>query len=364
MLEQRAGAEFRVAGRTLTGRVMTYGDISPEHRERFLPGAFGPAPSAPLNIQHDRNMVVLGAGDYVLADTERALEVRADLPADSAAVKLVKRGALNGFSVEFHVRAERRESGVRVIERAALVGIGLVDAPSYPESLAEVRRRGGGGGRGSRGGRLGTFRGRVPAGKRMQCQCGPKGCVDALFKQDALRGVVESDDEILAVWGDYGKAVGSKKRRTVRFWEGEDGSLEYAVDIPNTEAGRALKETLDARAVDVVGRPFIDTDASDFTIRGTVAEYDTVKVRALTVGATDRNAGWPPVYLREDADDDMPEPRAWTRIWTCQMKRLDGGRAHGCRDVEPVSRGDDDRAASGRDRVHQGKYRGRGETLR
>ena len=36
MTERRAGAEFRVAGRTLSGRVMTYGDISPEHRERFL----------------------------------------------------------------------------------------------------------------------------------------------------------------------------------------------------------------------------------------------------------------------------------------------------------------------------------------
>ena len=53
--EVRAGLEFRVAGRTLSGRVMTFGDISPEHRERFLPGAFGPAPSAPLNIQHDRS---------------------------------------------------------------------------------------------------------------------------------------------------------------------------------------------------------------------------------------------------------------------------------------------------------------------
>ena len=298
--EVRAGAEFRVAGRTLTGTVLRYGDMSPEHRERFLPGAFGPAPSAPLNIQHDRRMLVLGAGDFVLTDTPRALEIRAELPAGSAALSLVRRGALNGYSVEFHARAERREAGVRVIERAELVGIGLVDVPSYPESTAEVRRRG------ARGGRLGTFRGRVPAGKRLQCQCGPKGCFDALFKQKALRGVVDDDDEILAVWGDYSRAVASKKRRTVRFWEGENGALEYAVDIPNTEAGRVLKETLDAKAVDVVARPVIDTDASDFTIKGTVAEYDAVKVRALTVGATDRNAGWPAVYLRERDDDDKP----------------------------------------------------------
>ena len=59
-----------------------------------------------------------------------------------------------------------------------------------------------------------------------------------------------------------------------------------------------------------MARPFIDTDASDFTIRGQVAEYDAVKVRALTVGATDRDAGWPAVYLRERDTDDAPEPRA------------------------------------------------------
>ena len=299
--EVRAGAEFRVAGRTLTGRVMVYGTLSPEHRERFVPGAFGPSPRAPLNLQHDRNMVVLGAGDFVLTDTPRALEIRAELPAGSAALSLVRRGALNGYSVEFLARQERREAGVRVIERAALVGVGLVDQPSYPASTAEVRRRG------DRGGRLGTFRGQVPAGKRLQCQCGPKGCFDALFKQPALRGVVDSEDEILAVWGDYSRAIGSRKRKTVRFWEGDDGALEFAVDIPNTEAGRALKETLDAEVVDVVARPVIDTDASDFKQVGTVAEYDAVRVRALTVGATDRDAGWPPVYLRTDDDDDMPQ---------------------------------------------------------
>ena len=307
--EVRAGLEFRVAGRTLSGVVLRYGDVSPDYRERFVPGAFAPVPDVPLVLQHDARMRVLDPGAFVLTDTERELRIRAELPAGSAALSLVRRGALSGYSVEFFSRSERREAGVRIIERAALVGIGLVDEPSYPDSLAEVRR-GGGGGRGSRGGRLGTFRGRVPASKALQCQCGPSGCYSALFKQDALRGVVDSEDEILAVWGDYASAVGSRKRRTVRFWEGKDGALEYAVDIPNTPAGRALKETLDARAVDVIARPVIDANASTFNIKGTTATYDAVKVRALTVGATDRNAGWPAVYLREDADDDMPAQRA------------------------------------------------------
>lgn len=311
--EVRFGGEFRVdeSGRTLTGRALAYGDVANMgmFRETFVSGAFVEMPQTiDVNLQHDASVIV--ARDAILIDSPRELRVRAQLPEGSAAVQLVKRRSVDSFSVEFHALAERREAGVRVIERAVLAGLALVDRGAYPQSKAEIRRRGGGVGRGSRGGRLGTFRGRVPANKRLQCQCGPKGCFDALFKQEALRGVVDSEDEILAVWGDYSRAVGSRKRKSVRFWEGDDGSLEYAVDIPNTEAGRTLKETLDAKAVDVVARPVIDTDASDFAIAEQVATYDAVKVRALTVGATDRSAGWPAVYLRTDDDDDMPEPRA------------------------------------------------------
>ena len=277
-------------------------------RERFTPGAFAPVPDVPLVVQHDESLVIAKAGDYILNDTPREITIRAELRADSAALQLARDGSLGGYSFKFWPKVQRIENSVRVIDAARLGHVGLVTVGAYPESVAEVRR--GGGGRGSRGGRLGTFRGKVPASKALQCQCGPKGCFKALFKQKALRGVVDDEDEILAVWGDYAKAVGSKKRRTVRFWEGEDGALEFAVDIPNTPAGRALKETLDSRAVDVIGRPVIDSNASDFTIRGATATYDKVKVRAITVGSTDRSAGWPAGYLRVKDDDDMPDPRA------------------------------------------------------
>ena len=142
--EHRAGAEFRVSGRTLTGKALVYGDLSPEFGERFEPGAFGPDVAAPvLNLQHDRATVILPAGAYVLTDSPHELQVRAELPEGSAALALVKRGALNGFSVEFFARAERREAGVRVIERAELAGLALVDQGAYPQSTAEVRARSG-----------------------------------------------------------------------------------------------------------------------------------------------------------------------------------------------------------------------------
>ena len=302
--EVRAGLEFRVAGRTLTGRVMTFGDISPEYRERFLPGAFGPEPSAPLNIQHDRNMVVLDAGNYALTDTGRALEIRAELSPGSAALSLVRRGALNGYSVEFHARAERREAGVRIIEQAALVGIGLVDQPAYPDSLAEVRR-GGGGGRGSRGGRLGSFRGRIPKNKRLECRCGPGNCTKAIFKKGSFDSLFDDEDvrDVLAVAGDYSNAIASRKRRSVRFWEGKNGDLEFAVDIPNTERGKALMETFDV--TDIYARPVIDVNASDVKIEGGLAEYRKARVRALTIGGTDASDGWTPLRLADDVDDEF-----------------------------------------------------------
>ena len=144
MEPERRYAAFRVAGRTLTGVAMRYGDIAPEFRERFVPGAFGPDIDAPvLNLQHDPAMVILDAGAYAITDTERALEVRAVLPEGSAALALVQRGALNSFSIEFNAKAERREAGVRVVELAELTGISLVDRGAYPQSTAEVRAQSG-----------------------------------------------------------------------------------------------------------------------------------------------------------------------------------------------------------------------------
>ena len=232
--EHRDGTEFRVAGRTLSGRALVYGDVSPDFLERFVPGSLAPVPAVPLNLQHDSRTVLLEPGSFVLNDTERALEVRAELPASSAALALVRRGALSGFSIEFHAKTERREAGIRVIERAELTGIALVDHGAYPQSVAEVRR-GGGGGRGSRGGRLGSFRGRVPANKRVECRCSPGDCTEALFEEGSFDSLVDDDDkrDVLAVAGDYANAIGSRNRETVRFWQGKDGDLEFAVDVPN-----------------------------------------------------------------------------------------------------------------------------------
>ena len=305
--EVRAGCEFRVAGRTLTGTVLRYGDISPGHREQFMAGSLAPVPAVPLNLQHDRRMVVLEPGEFILNDTPRALEVRAELPPDSAAIKLVKRGALNGFSVEFNARSERREAGVRIIERAELVGIGLVDQPSYPASKAEVRRAE------HRGPRLGTLWGSMPVKRQTDCQCAPGTCDSAYFEAEAFVEVPKRERDIIAVVGEYSAAIASRDRGGLRLRLADDGALAYQVDIPDNARGRALLETLDT--VPVYGRPVIDSDASDYTIEDRVATYRKAEVRALTIGPTDAAAGWTALELAIDGEDRRSAAPRRRRIW-------------------------------------------------
>ena len=297
--EVRAGGELRVAGRTLTGPALVYGDVSEEHRERFAPGAFAPVPAVPLLLQHDQRMVIVEPGEYELTDTEQALSVQAELPEKAAALALVRRNALTGFSVAFRAREESRDGDVRVVERAALVEVSLVDRPSYDGSTAEVRRRG------DRGGRLGTIRGKVLMGRRVDCRCGPGDCLEAVFLQGSMSGAINKD-EVLAVVGDYANAIASKRKGGVRFWTGRDGSLEYAVDIPNTDRGRALIDTM--TSVPVLARPVLDMDVSDYTIVDKVATYRRAEVRALTIGPSDADKGWTALVLGKDGEG--PEGRA------------------------------------------------------
>jgi len=298
MTAERRTAEIRLAGRTLTGIAMPYETRAQDRAELFRAGAFAPLPdNIALNLQHDavREIASLRNG-LVLQDTPAALELRAELREDSAELNLVRRGVLNGLSVEFHALEESRQNGIRVIEKAQLAGIGLVDVPSYPGSRIELRQRA----------RLMTLRGGIPAGQVLDCRCSPGDCTEALFERGAMDGVTAPGRErdVLAVVGDYSAALASQKRRSVRFWSDGNGGLQYAIDIPNSERGRALIETMDS--VNVYGRPVIDLTESEFTRNGTLARYGRAEVRALTLGATDADRGWTPLREKAGDADDLP----------------------------------------------------------
>ena len=106
--------------------------------EKFLPGAFGDVSKLDLllTVQHRRDRAISRTGHgLTLIDSEKRLEVRADLPqtteADDA-LENVKSGIFKGLSIEFAAREERRESGIRVVSSAFLGGVSVVDTPAYP----------------------------------------------------------------------------------------------------------------------------------------------------------------------------------------------------------------------------------------
>ena len=157
-LERRfAVAEYRQSdkGVLVQGTAMPYNvdaDIAGLFKERFLPGAFGNVAESDVvaNVQHDRGRPLArtgSSGGLAFHDGPTALRAEVLLPdttegRDTAV--LLKRGVLAGFSVEFRV-AEDGESwqgeNLRVISRAELRGLAIVDRPAYDQALAEVAKR-------------------------------------------------------------------------------------------------------------------------------------------------------------------------------------------------------------------------------
>ena len=141
-VEQSAPVEFRMTGGTLTGTAIGYGERAQDRAEMFLPGSFiSGLDTAALNLQHDREHVIAEQPDELaFTNSVRSLALRAQLRPDSAEARLVSRGALRGLSVEFVAIEERQDRGLRVISKAHLAGVGLVDSGSYRTEV-EIRQR-------------------------------------------------------------------------------------------------------------------------------------------------------------------------------------------------------------------------------
>ena len=149
-----ASFEFRSsdgAPGVLSGVAIRYGDraeIAPGLFERFEVGAFGPdvaKSTVVVNRQHSRSAPLGRAGGLLrLSDSADALRAELKLPATrdgEDVAELVKQGVLRGFSVEFRATRDRIEGGTRVVERAELRGLAVVDDPAYGSSVVALRAR-------------------------------------------------------------------------------------------------------------------------------------------------------------------------------------------------------------------------------
>ena len=323
--ERRAGGELRAEGRRLSGTVMRYGDVSPSHRERFEPGALRMAEAVPLNLFHDPERAVawMPGGGLELRQSRDAVTLRAELPpipAADRALALVRGGDATGLSVEFHAVRERREGGLRVIEEARLSGVGIVRAPSYGAARVEARAKSGR-----------TLRSSIPVDRELACECiaqaGPgsgAACIPIVKLQTAVSRVMAetiqraaegAGADVLAVYKDYARPLGSARRGTLRAVEAEDG-LHVEVDLPTGEAGDMAVSA--SEAAGLIARPLVDFERSEYqdTPEGRIVTRP--HLRAILIGATDARAGWPEARIdydgAEQASADAPRRRE-RRLW-------------------------------------------------
>ena len=266
------------------------GDVSPSHKERFEPGAFDLSGTIWLDVRHDVEKVLAHSdgGGLVLVNSPGSLDVAATLPkiplADRCLAE-VEAKKLAGFSVEFRALKESQDGAIRVVEKAELAGIGLVENPSYSQSTVEVRALGRG------------FRGSIPTGEKLSCGCHRGQCKSITIDPGAFDESLDSGREILAIHGDYSRAVASLKRGSMRLKK-TDAGLAAEIDLPDSTAGRDL--LAQAETVPIILRPVFDQDASEFTETGDVAKYSKMYIKAILIGATDADGGWPEAEITGD----------------------------------------------------------------
>ena len=296
--------EFRQQGRRLQGTAIRYGSVAqtPLGPERFEPGAFGDVSSvdAILNIQHDRKRPIArtGGGGLTLTDSATALTIAAELPntrESEDALELVRTRVLRGLSIEFKALRERVENGVRVISRAALVGLGLVDRPAYQDSLVQVRfevRQQGDGLSGAflyNSDQIISDRAEFPdlgglsgnadanradlsrlsgAGKGMTPEGSETRQGESVRKRRVAPGAFShalNDDtrEISLVLGDYSRPLASRLGGTLRLTDSET-ALRFEVDrLPDTTYVRDFRAMLTARAIEPGVQPFFRIPPSE-----------------------------------------------------------------------------------------------------
>ena len=127
----------------LAGVLMPYGERAADRPEMFEAGALHwPADGVLLRAMHKRENPIARFTPEASESEVRASIELPDTTAGRDAAANVRAGVLKGLSVEFHSERERMDGGLRVIERAALVGAGLVDSGAYAGASVEVRNEG------------------------------------------------------------------------------------------------------------------------------------------------------------------------------------------------------------------------------
>ena len=302
-VEHRSAVQVRSAGRYLRGTVLRYGDVARGSKgpERFEARSLvSGVDTAALNLQHDLGRELASQpGNLRLTDSPTALELRAELDPGGAEARLVRRRTLRGLSVGFIALQEHQDTGVRVIERAHLDHVSLVDRPSYPGSTVEIRQAMADA----------WIKGKITYGRTMACRCAGPECPQVMFQPRSI----EVAPSALAIGGSgYASVIGSLRRGNVVLRETDD-SLEIGiVGGRDTEAGRRIVEA--ASVAPIFIRPILDIEASEFVESDGVRSYSKAYTRSFLVKTTDADSGHIPAIIDGVVGERRSRPRA-RRMW-------------------------------------------------
>lgn len=293
-MEASAPLELRLAGRTLTGAAMTYGVPARYLPEMFEARALEPVSGMALVIQHDPVRPIASVGDGLeVTHTDTEFRIETELREGSAELSLVRRRTLTGLSVGFVSLEERRDvSGMRVISRARLHHVGLVDRSSYaaPVELRQLEDA--------------WLRGRISYGRELACRCQGPTCEAVIFEPGSL----QIPDELLAINGPATRVLGSRRRGTLVVRE-TDEALEIGLVGPRD--GVVAREVTDAaRVAPIHVRPILDDEDSDFIDEGGVRRFTRASVRALLIKTAVADRGHIPVEI-----DGVEARQARRRLW-------------------------------------------------
>ena len=302
---------MRQAGRVLSGVALRYGDVARigGQREKFLPGSFPGVEGSDilLNRQHDRTRALARSqgGGLTISDSPQALSIRAELPKTTDSdetLELVKRGVLRGLSIEFEALRESQENGTRVVSEAKLHAVAVVDSGAYPQSTVEARRR------------RPYLQAKVLFRTSLQCRCHRGTCDKVRFLPGSFAEAVggEGPVEVLAIAGQYADALASRRRGTLILSESETGLLITIPTAADTTAAADL--AAQSRTTRILARPVFDQELSEFkeigSGRDAYAEYSKVSLRAILLGPTSSDEGWPAAEF-----GSVRAPRRRSRAW-------------------------------------------------
>ncbi|MDE0341951.1 MAG: HK97 family phage prohead protease [Deltaproteobacteria bacterium] len=139
MRELRCAIEHRAddsgPGR-IVGELIEYEVRAQDRPELFREGALSwDGGGIVLNRAHSAQQPVMRFTPVVEG---RKVRIDAALPDTAAGRDLateIREGLFRGLSIEFRAIVERVEKGVRVVERALLLGAGVVPTPAYPTTV-------------------------------------------------------------------------------------------------------------------------------------------------------------------------------------------------------------------------------------